>query len=589
MQVKKKTGFASKNLTGGSNVPPKEFQYKEILKCGKDPLYFIKTYVKISHPVKGLVPFKTFEYQDECVQSYQKNRFVIVNKSRQLGLSTISAAYSLWMAIFQREKNILVIATKLDVAKLFIKKVDDMLRSLPPWLVMPNVTIHSVKEIGFSNGSRIKATPTSLSAARGEALSLVVVDECAHIEGIDELWLAMWPTLSTGGSAILISTPAGVGNLFHRIWTGSISKENDFVTIELPWTVHPERDQKWFDGERKQIIAAMGERGVAQELLCAFNGSGDTFLPGPVLDLMTASKKPPLYHHPLNDDLWVWEQPEPGHKYIISSDVASGAGKDHTAFHVIDVTAEKIVAEFKSNKVAADDFAGILLKIGHEYNLAMLCTELNSYGLIVAQKLKEANYPNLYYEKLRNLYSAYMQQDIKPQDLPGTYTSQKNRDEMLAKLETILRNGQLRVHSERLIEEFKTFVWKGNRAEAMKGYNDDLVMALAIGTYIFNVSGEQQYSPEEFQKAMLLSIGRNSVALTQTPLGGYSTTAQQTGFIPPVFVGNMFNNGQQSQPNLTNQMDPFSELKRLQGIQQPSQQTPPGYPGISNEWDWLMK
>ena len=122
---------SSRAQTQNKNSPPKEYQIREILKCGRDPAYFIKTYVKIPHPVKGLIPFETFDYQDRCVESFKDNRFVIVNKSRQLGLSTISAAYSIWMAIFQQEKNILVVATKLDVAKLFIKKVDAMLRSVP--------------------------------------------------------------------------------------------------------------------------------------------------------------------------------------------------------------------------------------------------------------------------------------------------------------------------------------------------------------------------------------------------------------------------------------------------------------------------
>jgi len=490
MQIKKNTGHASKSLQT-SNVPTKEFQFKEIVKCGKDPLYFIKNYVKISHPVKGYIPFTTFDFQDDCVKQYLKNRFIIVNKSRQLGLSTISAAYSLWMAIFQREKNILVVATKLDVAKLFIKKVEDMLRSLPPWLVMPNLTIKSVKEIGFSNGSRIKATPTSITAARGEALSLVIVDEAAHIEGIDEMWLAMWSTLSTGGSAILISTPLGVGNLFHRLWVDAMSKENEFVPIELPWTVHPERNQAWFDSERKQIIAAMGERGVQQELLCQFNGSGDTFLPGNVLDLLSAGVKDPIGTHHLSSDLWVWNQVESGHKYIIPCDVASGAGKDYTAFHVIDIKDDKIVAEFKSNKTPVDDISKILLEIGKEYNTALLCPELNSYGLIVSKNIKDANYPNVFYEKFKNMYSGFLSnQEIRPQDLPGIYTGPKNRDEMLAKLETTLRNGHLRIPSKRVLEEFKTFIWRGSKAEAMKGYNDDLVIALALGISLFETSGQ---------------------------------------------------------------------------------------------------
>src|SRR5690348_17362813 len=96
--------------TTTSNVGNKKHQVRSILKCGKDPHYFINTYVKIPHPKKGRLQFKTFPYQDECLKQFRQHSKVIVNKSRQLGLSTLGAAYALWMAIFQRDRNILVIA-----------------------------------------------------------------------------------------------------------------------------------------------------------------------------------------------------------------------------------------------------------------------------------------------------------------------------------------------------------------------------------------------------------------------------------------------------------------------------------------------
>jgi len=159
-------------------------QAQEIIKCGKDPAYFIKKYVKISHPVNGLVPFETFPYQDDCLEMFQKHRLVITNKSRQLGLSTISAAYSLWLALFHREKNVVVIATKLATAQEFMTKVKTMLDSLPPWLVMPDLVGESVKYLHFSNGSRIKAIPTSKDAGRGSAVSVFIIDECIASDSI---------------------------------------------------------------------------------------------------------------------------------------------------------------------------------------------------------------------------------------------------------------------------------------------------------------------------------------------------------------------------------------------------------------------
>jgi len=158
----------------------KSQRFEEIVKCGNDPKYFIKKYIKISHPTKGLVKFELYPFQEDCLDSYLIHKKVIINKSRQLGLSTVSAAYALWMALFHRERNILIIATKLDVAKNFIRKVRANLEGLPDWLVLPKITAESVKYLQFSNGSQIKAIPTSADAGRSEALSLLIVDECLN-------------------------------------------------------------------------------------------------------------------------------------------------------------------------------------------------------------------------------------------------------------------------------------------------------------------------------------------------------------------------------------------------------------------------
>ena len=109
----------------------KSRQIKEIVKCGKDPVYFLNKYLKIQHPVRGLISFDTYPFQDDCIQDFIDHRLNIILKSRQLGMSTLVAGYAVWLAIFQRDKNILIIATKLSVAQNFIKKVKTMIRSVP--------------------------------------------------------------------------------------------------------------------------------------------------------------------------------------------------------------------------------------------------------------------------------------------------------------------------------------------------------------------------------------------------------------------------------------------------------------------------
>jgi hypothetical protein len=106
----------------------------------------------------------------------------------------------------------------------------------------------------------------------------ILSHNCAHIENLEELWLGLKPTLSTGGRAIMFSSPKGK-NFFYQLWMGADTNEyekdrvglhcttvgkNGFHGIKLPWTVHPERDDKWFEEESR----AMSSQGIAQELLC---------------------------------------------------------------------------------------------------------------------------------------------------------------------------------------------------------------------------------------------------------------------------------------------------------------------------------
>jgi len=80
-------------------------QIQEIVKSGKDPVYFMNQYLKIQHPLKGLIPFNTYNFQDDCVDDFNDHRFNIILKSRQLGISTLVAAYAVWQASFYKEKT----------------------------------------------------------------------------------------------------------------------------------------------------------------------------------------------------------------------------------------------------------------------------------------------------------------------------------------------------------------------------------------------------------------------------------------------------------------------------------------------------
>lgn len=187
----------------------KKRQTDEIRRCAKDPIYFFNTYVRVSHPTKGPLPFKTYPFQDECVKAFIEHRFVIINKSRQLGLSTLAAAYAAWLLIFHRNKEVIIMATKLKIAMNFIRKVKFCVQNLPKWLVLPKIAEDNKQSLvfGFPSNSRIEAIPTAPDAGRSEALSLLIVDEAAHVSAFEELWKGLYPTLScvAGDTKVLLS------------------------------------------------------------------------------------------------------------------------------------------------------------------------------------------------------------------------------------------------------------------------------------------------------------------------------------------------------------------------------------------------
>ena len=278
---------------------------KEIVKCGKDPAYFIDNYCKISHPTRGQVPFKTWDFQKELLQKFNDYRNNVILKSRQMGISTVTAAYVSWMMLFHRDKNILVIATKFSTAANLVKKVKAMMKNLPPWFdQLAQIAIDNRSSFVLNNGSEIKASSTSADAGRSEALSLLVIDEAAHIEGFDSLWTALQPTMAAGGRCIALSSPNGVGNWFHKTFVAADAGDNDFHPTTLHWSLHPERDEKWFEETTRNL----SRRKVAQEYECSFNASGETVIHPDDLDKLNKILCEPKHQTGFDRNFWIWKE-----------------------------------------------------------------------------------------------------------------------------------------------------------------------------------------------------------------------------------------------------------------------------------------
>jgi len=493
----------------------------EVKRCGKDPIYFISTYCKISHPDRGLIPFQTYDFQDQLLDDFNDFRFNVVLKARQLGISTIVAGYVAWLMMFRREKTVMVVATKFKVAANLVKKVKKMIGHLPTWLCLAKISVNNEASFKLSNGSEISASATSSDSGRSEALSLLVLDEAAFIEGLAEMWAAVFPTLSTGGRCIALSTPNGVGNWFHQTYTEAESGQNTFHPVLLPWDVHPERDQEWFDDVTKN----MSDREMAQEYLCNFNMSGETVINPADIERMRKTARDPDYRVGFDRNYWIWEKYQPTNTYLLSADVARGDGQDHSTFHIIKLETMEVVAEYQG-KIVPDMFALLLNDVGREFGNCMIVVENNNLGLNILDKLLESEYPNVYHSvKSTHEYIDQLSAEYKSGTVPGFTTSMKTRPLILAKLEEFVRNELITVYSKRTIEEMATFIWNNGRPEAMRGKNDDLVMALAIACWVRDTAIVTNQREVEYNKVILDSMIVANTKLNTTIRGqhGYKS------------------------------------------------------------------
>jgi hypothetical protein len=491
---------------------------KEIIKCGKNPAYFLKNYARITHPEKGAIPFKTYDFQDDLLDKFRDHRFNVIVKARQLGISTICAGYISWLLLFYREKNVLVMATKYSTASNMVKKVKFLIKNVPDWLKIATVSIDNKHSFELTNGSQIKAIPTSEDAGRSEAVSLLVVDEAAHIDNMDSIWTGLYPTISTGGRCIALSSPNGIGNWFHKTYEDAENGQNLFIPTNLPWSVHPEHDQDWFDNETKN----MAKREIAQEYLCNFNASGETVIDPEEMDYLRKSVSEPKHKSWIDRNYHIWKPYNHQGKYLLVADVARGDGEDYSVFHIINVSTMEQVAEYQG-KCEPDQFAKFLMDAGKEYGNALLVIENNNIGFTVAQRVAELGYRNLYYSnKTSHEYvepnSAIGNSNV----VPGFTTSVKTRPLIIAKLDEFIRNKAIAINSQRLVRELEKFVWVNGRPEAQKGYNDDLVMSLAIACWVRDTTLINSQKDTELSKAILASIGKAGSSLNTSIKGMYN-------------------------------------------------------------------
>ena len=477
----------------GVQVNFTEEQVEEYIKCSKDPIYFTK-YIKIITLDEGVVPFKMYDFQEDMIRTFNDNRFTIMKCPRQVGKTTTTVAYLLWTILFKDSQSVAVLANRGETARGILGKLQLAYENLPMWL-QQGVVEWNKGRVELENGSVIIASSTSGSAARSGSFNIVFLDEFAFVPSniATDFITSVYPVITAGTKTkiIIVSTPNGM-NLFYKIWTDAVNKNNNYIPFEVHWSMVPGRDEAWKD----ETIRNTSEYQFRQEFETEFLGSSNTLISGQKLQQLVFKNpiavhdKINIYEHPIKSD----DEALKDHLYCITVDVSEGRNLDSSAFSVFDIstTPYRQVATYKSSSISPILFPTVIHNAARFYNDAYILVEINNNPQVA-----DIIHQDLEYENLWKVFTG----NKKPQQLHsgfgrgvqmGVKMSPAVKRVGCSNLKTLIEGDKLQIIDFDTISELTTFVANKTSFAAEGDANDDMAMTLVL----FAWAATQKYFKE---------------------------------------------------------------------------------------------
>ncbi|MBR4589127.1 MAG: hypothetical protein IKO36_00570 [Bacteroidaceae bacterium] len=489
----------------------------------KDPIKWIETFVKIVDKSGHVVSFKLNPQQRYIMRN--KGKFNICLKSRQLGITSVALANTLYLTHTRANCTCMIMSYSLDSAHEIFEKLKILYTNLPESIRLKTVN-NNRTELKFVNNSRIiVCTCGSKDAARGSTLTFVHMSEVAFMnENLEKQLLAIEQALTPNGSMILESTANGL-NLFSEYWNKATTGESPlWKPFFFPWT----KDKIMFASEYKEYadqykeifhstltkdeltdkelgllhdganmeqlmwrrlkISNSSEEKFCQEFPSnpteAFVSTGSNVFSAKMIHerlgtLYTAKEKalpakidPILIKH--RQYLKCWKLPIKKKKYFIGVDTAEGLGNtnDYSVICVLDTDGFQC-AEWRSNRIKPYEFSDIVLAMAQWFNDGLLVIERASAGHTVLDKIvHDKRYHNIY------KYKEYDQRGRAKRKV-GWETSAKSKPMMIGDFQEWFETNQCVINSKELLEEMKLFQSKDGSYNASSGH-DDTIMSYAM-------------------------------------------------------------------------------------------------------------
>jgi len=547
---------------GNQNLPRPDasFNYadhpewvKDIDKCRKNILYFAENFFYIVNLDRGREKIALHAYQKKILRALRDNRFVVLLSSRQSGKSTMMTIYALWVACFNEDQNILVVANKESTAINIFKRIRLAYEQLPNY-IKPGAVEYGKTSMTLGNGSSIGISTTSSDAGRGSSVNCLILDELAFIDNhlVEAFWKSVYPIISSSKKSkiFVASTPNGTGNLFHELYTGALEGKNGWHSERVDWWEVPGRDEEW----KEKTIRTLGSvEAFSQEFCNEFIQTGESSINEKLFEELKAEVMEPEFVYDEGSYL-LWDTFKQDHVYVAGVDISEGVGEAASVIQILDITDLRNitqVATYHNRNISPYNFTAKLFDILQHWGAPLALIERNNCGAQVVDQLKNThNYENIVSYGIRALVNK-----IGVQAHTNTkYKGITNMRYWINELKVV------KIRDMQTLIELKNFIRHANGTWSTKpGADnwDDRVMSLVWALIILeNELAEKYLEIVEFddnKKPLKIRALDYGIKYYVNPSSSYNNEKDRTAFTPlPIIMQG-------------NNEDNFNDVSDLQG------------------------
>lgn len=503
-------------------------EISELAKCANDVSYFGNKYC-FSMTDEGIAKITLRDYQEEMLNDFQANRFIVLLASRQIGKTVTSSIFIAWYLCFHYDRNVMIVANKAATSSEIVDKVRTILKNLP-FFMKPGTVSQGVTGIRFDNGNRLFSSATTKTAAIGFTIHLLYADEFAHVQQnyLVPFYRSIYPTLASSKiSRIIISSTAnGMDNLFYEIYSRAQEGKNFYHPIRVDWWQVPGRDEKW---KEREIANMGGEELFNQEYGNQFLASSRLLISAAQLKFMqrTSSEfvykesddfldEPDLYQHLKWHRNFDPTDPSCKDKSIVFSiDISDGVGKDFSVINIFELEPNSLpmvrkikdfrdetgfyrlrqVGLFHSNKHSVEDLSRVVETLLFEtfnYEKTKIVLEVNFKGNIIQERLSKNRdfYPEIFLHTRHSVVNETLK--------PGVKLQKDNKETYCRELRNLTGLKRIILCENRTFKELASFGLNSQGRYSSQGGHDDIAMSCVNLVTFFESSDFYEMVEEKF-------------------------------------------------------------------------------------------